>query len=305
MSDIVMHPLTALDGKPQYTADDYRHVVNPFVFPSNATAFECVQGVRYGVADPLCTIDGLTVTVKPHCGVVSPWGGSGSYTYAMKDPMSVNVSDSTGDYKIVVAAYDPSLSHGDAPGAWLQVWPADVPDSEINGLVLARVTAGVISDVATQIRQDSTLLVKDPSVVYNTPAMNGQEATVVSTGARYKVIDGVWRRVDDIQLSQGQWWSDWSKTSYKCSLSGDVASLSIKAVRGAEWKAKAWEKSQILTFPDFLKPQLHDINIVAAGVEHTAFQLDPSGLYVRPMADVTYWTGSWLTASFSWPVTNF
>lgn len=302
MSDIIVHPLTALNGEPEYTAGDYRHVVNPFMFPSNATAFNCIQGVRCGVVDPMCTLDGLTVTVKPHCGVVSPWEGVGAYTYAMTDSMTVNVPDSTGDYKIVVAIYDPSESHGDAPGAWLQSWPASTPDSEINGLVVARVTAGVISDVATRIQQESTIWVKDPSTLSGIPALNGQKAIVPLTGAEYRVINGAWQRVDDIQLTPGQWWKDWPESRYKCSLSGNIASLSIKAVRGPAWSAKAWDKSQLLTLPDFLKPQLTDINVVAAGVEHTAFQLDPSGVYVRPMADVTYGTGRWASASFSWTV---
>lgn len=302
MADIVLHPLTALNGSPAYTADNYRHVVNPFLFPSNATAFNCIQGVRDGVTDPMCSLDGLTVTVNPHCGVVAPWSEAGVYTYAITEPMTVNVPDSTGDYKIVVAVYDPSLSHGETPGAWLQSWPASIPDSEINGLVVARVTAGTISDVATRIRQDSTILVKDPSTVYGIPAMNGQRAIVSTTGEEYKVIAGVWRRVDDIQLDPGLWWKDWPGTKYKCSLSGHVASLSIKAIRGPEWKAKAWDKSQLLMLPDYLKPKLVDINIAAVGMEHSAFQVDPSGVYVRPTADITYGTGSWVSASFSWPV---
>lgn len=302
MTDIVLHPLTAQNGVPAYTADDYRHVVNPFLFPSNATAFNCVQGVRDGASDPMCSLDGLTVTVNPHCGVVCPWTEAGAYTYAVTERMTVKVPDSTGDYKIVVAVSDPSLSHGGTPGASLQSLPAATPDSEIDGLVVARVTAGVISDVATRIRQDSTIAIKDPSLVYGIPALNGQRLVVSSTGAEYRVIDGAWRRIDDIQLLPGQWLKDWSGTKYKCSLSGNIASLSIKAVRGGEWAAKAWDRSQLFTFPDFLKPSLVDVNIAAAGVEHSAFQLDPSGLYVRPTADVTYSTGSWVSASFSWPV---
>ena len=145
MADIVLHPLTGLNGSPSYTADDYRHVVNPFMFPSDGSAFGGVQGVRYGSPSPLVTIDGLTVTVKPHCGTVRPWNETGSYTYMIKEAMTVNVPDSMGDYKIEVAVYDPSLSHGDTPGAWLQSWDASVPDAQINGLVIARVTVGVIS----------------------------------------------------------------------------------------------------------------------------------------------------------------
>lgn len=299
---IVMHPLTALNGSPAYTADDYRHAVNPFIFPSNGTPFHCIQGVRSGVTSPMCSLDGLTVSVLPHCGVIAPWTGVGAYTYAVTETASVNIPDLTGSYKIAITVEDPSQSHGDVPRGSLQAFSMGVEDANIPGLVIAHVRAGVISDVATQINQMSLLYIKDPSWVYSIPAMNGQEALVDPNGDRYKVINGTWQRVDDIQLIPGQWFKDWPATKYKCALSGDVATLSIKAVRGPEWKAKAWDRSQIFTFPDFLKPTIVDVNVAAAGVEHSAFQLDPSGLYVRPTADVTYGTGSWVSASFSWPV---
>ena len=299
---IVMHPLTALDGAPTYTADDYRHVVNPFIFPSDGSPFNCIQGVRYGVASPMCSLEGLTVTVLPHCGVIKPWVGVGAYTYALTESVSVDIPDLTGSYKIAVTVEDPSQSHGAIPCGRVEPFSIAVDDKDIPGLVLAHVRAGVISDVAAQIGQDSTLYMKDPSWLSSVSAMNGQEAVVSSTGERYKVINGAWQRVDDIQLVPGQWLKDWPGTKYKCSLSGNVASLSIKAVRGAEWVAKAWDRSQLFTFPDFLKPAIVDVNIAAAGVEHSVFQLDPSGLYVRPTASVTYGTGSWVSASFAWPV---
>lgn len=299
---IVLHPLTALNGSPAYTADDYRHVVNPFMAPSNATAFGCLQGVRSGVASPMCSLEGLTVKVLPHCGIVNPWAGVGAYTYAFTETASVNIPNLTGDYKVAVTVEDPSQAHGSVPRGQLQAFSMGIEDKDIPGLVLAHIRAGVISDVAPQIKESSELLVKDPAWLSGTPAVNGQEASCPLTGARYKVINGVWQRVDDIQLLPGQWYKDWPGTKYKCSLSGNVASLSIKAVRGSEWGARAWDRSQILVLPDFLKPSLTDINIAAAGVEHSAFQLDPSGVYVRPMADVTYGSGSWVSASFSWPV---
>nr|DAQ23506.1 MAG TPA: hypothetical protein [Caudoviricetes sp.] len=299
---IVMHPLTALDGSPVYTADDYRHAVNPFIFPSNATSFHCIQGVRAGVVSPMCSLEGLTVSVLPHCGVIAPWTGVGVYTYAVTEPISVDIPDLTGRYKIAITLEDPSQGHGDVPRGLLQAFSISVADKDIPGLVLAHVNAGVIGDVATRINQSSLLYVKDAAWVSDIAAMNGQEAIAESDGGRYKVINGSWHRVDDIQLIPGQWLKDWPGTTYKCALSGNVATLSIKAVRGPEWKAKAWDKSQIFTFPDFLKPKLIDINIAAVGADHSAFQLDPSGLYVRPTADVTYGTGSWISAAFSWPV---
>nr|DAL88363.1 MAG TPA: hypothetical protein [Caudoviricetes sp.] len=301
MSDIVLHPLTALNEAPAYTADDYRHVVNPFLFPSDGSAFGGVQGVRYGSPSPLATIDGLTVTVKPHCGTVRPWEVTGSYTYSMAEPMTVNVADSTGDYKIVVAVYDPSLSHGETPGAWLQSWDASVPDAQINGLVIARVTAGVVSDVAPKIHSDGTIEVDTWNQLIAIWTVDGVEAVVTSTGQRYRRINGAWLSLTDVTLNPGQWAKDWN-VWYKCSMVGNIVSLMVKATRGAEWKAMAWSKSQILTFPDYVRPNVTDLNIPAAGVVNSGFQLDSTGLYVRPFADITYAQGSWISATLSWSV---
>lgn len=301
MSDIVLHPLTALNGSPEYTADDYRHAVNPLLCTSNGSAFDCVQGVRFGSPIPLVTISGLTVTVKPHCGVVSPWPGVGAYTYAIKEPMSVKVPDSTGDYKIVVAAYDPSLSHGETPGAWLQSWPANIPNSEINGLVVARVTAGVVNDVAPRLMADGRIEVLALGYLGPIVTMNGVEAVVKNTGDRYRRVNGTWVPLSNIKLNPGQWAKDWD-VSYKCSMVENVVNIYLRASRKTEWVAKAWSRSQILTFPDYLKPKLSDINVPSAGVENSGFQLDPTGLYVRPFRDITYAIGSWNTAAFSYSV---
>lgn len=301
MTDITLHPLTASNKVPTYTADDYRHVVNPFLFPSDGTAFNCVQGVRAGSPGPLATIDGLTVTVKPHCGVVSPWSESGAYTYAVRDNMSVKVPDSTGDYKIVVAAYDPSLSHGETPGAWLQSWPASSQDSDINGLVVARVTAGVVSDVAPRIRADGTIVVNTWEQLNAVRATDGVEGIVANNGQRYRRVGGVWLSLTDVQLNPGQWAKDWG-VWYKCSKSGNIVSLMVKATRGPEWKAKAWERSQILTFPDYVKPKVTDFNVPAVGAEYSCFQLDSTGLYVRPTRDITYAKGVWTSATVTWSV---
>lgn len=301
MADIVLHPLTALNGAPSYTADDYRHAVNPLLFTSDGSTFNCVPGVRFGCPTPLVTIKGLTVTVKPHCGIVSPWTGVGSYTYAVKEPMSVNVPDSTGDYKIVVAAYDPSLSQGEAPGAWLQSWSASVPDSEINGLVVARVKSGVASDVAPRLLADGRIEVMEASHLSSIKTMFGVEAFVRGSNARYRYFNNTWVPLSDIHLNPGQWAEDWN-VWYKCSMTENVVSLMVKATRGPEWKAKAWERSQILTFPDYVKPNVTDFNIPAAGAEYSGFQLDKTGLYVRPFRDVTYSTGLWSSATMTWSV---
>ena len=301
MSGIVLHPLTALNGAPVYTADDYRHVVNPFLLPSDGSVFGGVQGVRYGSPGPLATIDGLTVTVKPHCGTVRPWNETGSYTYAIVEPMTVNVADSTGDYKIVVTVYDPSLSHGKTPGAWLQSWDASIPDAKINGLVIARVTAGVVSDVAPKIHADGTIEVATWNQLIAIWTVNGVEAVTSSNGQRYRRINGAWVSLTDIQLTPGQWAKDWS-VWYKCSMSGNIVNLMVKATRGPEWRATAWSKSQILTFPDYVNPDVTDLNVPAAGVANSGFQLDRTGLYVRPFADIVYEKGEWSATTLTWSV---
>lgn len=301
MSDIVLHPLTALNGAPTYTADDYRRVVNPFLFPSDGSAFGGVQGVRYGSPSPLATIDGLTVTVKPHCGTLRPWETTGSYTYMIAEPVTVNVPDSTGDYKIVVTAYDPSLSHGDTPGARLQSWDASTPNALINGLVIARVTAGVVSDVVPKIHVDGTIEVGTWTQLIAIRTVDGVEAVVTSTGQRYRRIGGNWLSLTDVQLGHGQWYKDWS-VWYKCSMSGNIVNLMVKATRGPEWQARAWERSQILTFPDYVKPKVTDFNVPGAGVEYSGFQLDETGLYVRPFRDITYAKNLWVSATLSWSV---
>lgn len=301
MSDIVLHPLTALNGAPAYTAEDYRHVVNPFLFPSDKSAFGGVQGVRYGSPSPLATIEGLTVTVKPHCGVMRPWEETGSYTYAITEPMTVDVPDSVGDYKIVVVAYDPSLSHGETPGARLQSLDASTADAQVNGLVIARVTAGVVSDVAPKIHVDGTIEVGTWNQLIAIVTVDGVEAVVTSTGQRYRRINDAWVSLTDIKLNPGLWDKDWS-VWYKCSMSGNIVSLMVRVTRGPEWRAKAWDRSQILTFPDYVRPDVTDFNVPGAGVANSGFQLDSTGLYVRPFADITYSQGAWSTATLSWSV---
>lgn len=301
MNDIVLHPLTVLNGGPSYTADDYRHVVNPFLFPSDGTAFGCVRGVRYGSPKPLVTIDGVTVTVKPHCGVVCPWSLVGAYTYSITEPMKVTVPDSTGDYKIGVAVSDPSVAHGENPGALLQSWPASTPDSEIDGLVLARVKAGVVSDMAPRIRPDARVEVRDLDQLNEYPAGNGVEAATLSNGVLYRRVNGRWQPLTNIQLDPGAQAGNWS-VWYKCALAGSVVSLSVKATRKYPWDAKAWDKSQILTFSDFIRPNFSELYVLAAGAESTGFQVDSTGLSVRPFKTTAFAKGSWVSATMTWPV---
>lgn len=189
---IIMHPLTAKNGSPEYTADDYRHAINPLLVPSDGTAFNGLSGIRYGSPSPLVTVSGLTATVKAHCGTISPWDGLGAYTYAITTNTTVQLADSTNNYKIAVTVEDPSQSHGTTPRGQLKVFTAGTPDSNINGLVIAEVNAGVVSDVAPMIRNSAILMARDLEQLNTIDAVDGQEAVTIADNARYIRNNGTW-----------------------------------------------------------------------------------------------------------------
>ncbi len=196
---IIMHPLTAKNGSPEYTADDYRHAINPLLLPSDGTAFNGLSGIRYGSPSPLVTVSGLTVTVKPHCGTISPWYGLGAYTYAITTNTTVQLSDSTNDYKIAVTVEDPSQSHGTTPRGKIEVFTAGTPDSNINGLVIAKVNAGVVSDVAPMIRNNAILMARSLEQLNTIDAVDGQEAVTIADDAHYVRNEGEWKSSDTPQ----------------------------------------------------------------------------------------------------------
>lgn len=196
---IIMHPLTAKNGSPEYTADDYRHAINPLLSPSDGTAFNGLSGIRYGSPNPLVTVSGLTVTVKPHCGTISPWDGLGAYTYAITTNTTVQLADSTNSYKIAVTVEDPSQSHGTTPRGKVEVFTAGTPDSNINGLVIAKVNAGVASDAAPMIRNNAILMARNLDQLNTIAAMDGQEAVTIADNAHYVRNDGAWESFDTPQ----------------------------------------------------------------------------------------------------------
>lgn len=193
---IIMHPLTAKNGSPEYTADDYRHAINPLLLPSDGTAFNGLSGIRYGSPSPLVTVSGLTVTVKPHCGTISPWDGLGAYTYAITTNTTVQLADSANDYKIAVTVEDPSQSHGTTPRGKIEVFTAGTPDSDINGLVIAEVNAGVASDAAPMIRNNAILMARNLEQLNTIDAVDGQEAVTIADNAHYVRNDGAWKTFD-------------------------------------------------------------------------------------------------------------
>lgn len=196
---IIMHPLTAKNGSPEYTADDYRHAINPLLVPSDGTAFDGLSGIRYGSPSPLVTVSGLTATVKAHCGTISPWDGLGAYTYAITTNTTMQLADSTNNYKIAVIVEDPSQSHGTTPRGQLKVFTAGTPDSNINGLVIAQVNAGVVSDVAPMIRNSAILMARNLEQLNTIDAVDGQEAVTMADNAHYVRNDGAWKSSDTPQ----------------------------------------------------------------------------------------------------------
>lgn len=196
---IIMHPLTVKNGSPEYTADDYRHAINPLLLPSDGTAFNGLSGIRYGSPSPLVTVSGLTATVKAHCGTISPWDGLGAYTYAITTNTTVQLANSNNSYKIAVTVEDPSQSHGTTPRGKLEVFTAGTPNSNINGLVIAEVNAGVASDVAPMIRNSAILMVRDLEQLNTIAAMDGQEAVTIADNGHYVRNEGEWKSSDTPQ----------------------------------------------------------------------------------------------------------
>lgn len=238
---IVMHPLTAVDGSPSYTADNYRHVVNSFLAPSDGTVFNRVSGVLYGAQSPLCVIDGLKVTVRPHCGIVSPWDNIGAYTYAVMSSETVTVPGLAGNYKIAVIVEDPNHSHGSVPRGMVKVYPEASADDTIPGLVLAYVNAGVISDVVPVLRQSMLMEVANTDRLNTLSVADGQEVLVSSTGTRYVRENGNWH--DTLEVSTTNW------------LNGSITILCgadscMVQVSGIQIGAESWAE---VSFPNKVK----------------------------------------------------
>lgn len=231
---IVMHPLTAVGGMPSYTADDYRHVVNPLVVPSNGMAFDGVQGVRAGFQQPLATLDGLTVTVNPHCGAVCPFRGNGVYTYAITIPETVKIADSNSSYKIAVVVDDPTQTGVDMPRGRVQAFPSSTLDSKIPGLVIAWVSPGVISSVAPVLHPGMLIEVFDERGLESLQAVDGQEVLVSSTGKRYVRENGLWH--DTLEVVSYDWLGG------KISILHGAASCTVQ-VSGVSIGAGSWESA--------------------------------------------------------------
>lgn len=234
---IIVHPLTAMGGVPSYTADDYRHVVNPLVVPSNGMPFDGLQGVRAGFQSPLVTLDGLNVTVNPHCGVVCPYGGGGVYTYAITIAETVKVADSSASYKVAVVVDDPTLSSADTPGGRVKVFSSSTPDSQIPGLVIALVTSDSVSTVAPILHPSMLVEVFDELSLESIPAVDGQEALVSSTGRRYVRENGSWH--DTVEVVSFDWLG--GKVSFMYGATSCTVQVASVALDAGAWSSAVFK----------------------------------------------------------------
>lgn len=242
MNNLIMHPFTAVDGSPAYTADNFRHVVNTFLAPSDGTAFNRVSGVLHGAARPLCTINGLTVTVKPHCGIVSPWSDVGAYTYTLMSQVTVTVPSSEGLYKVAVTVEDPNNFHGTVPRGLVNVYPGSTTNDAIPGLVIASVNDGVISDVAPVLHQDMLVEVAGETMLEDLSVAEGQEALVTSTGHRYVKENGAWH--DTLEVSTVNWLN--GSITFLCGADSCTVQVSGIQIDSGSWSS--------VDFPTKVKP---------------------------------------------------
>lgn len=298
MGYIVMHPLTALNGRPVYTADNFRHVINSFLAPSDGTVFNRVSGVLYGAASPLCVIDGLNVTVNPHCGIMSPWSDVGAYTYVLMSMETVSVPSSNGLYKVAVIVEDPSNFHGTVPRGLVKVYPGSTADNTIPGLVIARVNDGAISDVAPVLHQDMLVEVSDEDMLKTLSAADGQEALVASTGHRYVKEGGAWH--DTIEVVTTNWLNGTITLLY----GADSCTVQVS---GIQIDNGSWDS---VPFPTKVKPACRPAVDVAAAlcVENGASTTGLVTVGVDGTIAVTNRGGSGSTGSrrgsVSWPISR-
>lgn len=293
---IIMHPLTALNGSPEYTADDYRHAINPLLVPSDGTVFNGLSGIRYGSPVPLVTVSGLTVTVGPHCGTISPWDGLGAYTYAITTDTKVQLADSTNSYKIAVTVEDPSQSHGTTPRGKLEVFTAGTPDSNINGLVIAEVNAGVASDVAPIIRNNAVLMARDLEQLNTITAMDGQEAVTIADNARYVMELGTWKPVFE---TVSESWNSGKITVIYGESSCAVQVNSVKIGSGS-WDSAQWGK----TIREAYRPkaEMSSPLMVANGGSNTGFLVVTGGGAVSVKNMGASGSSDSRSGSVCWPV---
>ncbi len=192
---IIVHPFTAgADGKPAYTADQFRRTNTVWLSPvdtTTAAASTGISGIRNEVSGPICSISGSTVTVKDHTGIVYPFKGGAPYTYFVHDE-TVTLESTTQSYKIALVVTDPSAGIGSTAGATIQALPSTTPDSNINGIVLAQIVQGVVSDVAPRLLSGTIIQTQSLTALQQIKTTDGQKGRIATTGDMYTYLNGSW-----------------------------------------------------------------------------------------------------------------
>ncbi|MDK6445717.1 hypothetical protein QP104_07295 [Alloscardovia omnicolens] len=189
MNNLIAHPLT---NAPAYTASNWRKAINAALTPTDGTAFGSLQGIRAGAPQPLCTISGLTITIKPHTGIINPFPGEGAYTYTLTKNQTIDIQSSTQNYKLALALEDPSVGHGSQPQLTATLYTYGTPDSSIPGITLAEIKSGVISDTAPIIAPQALLFARSKEQLNTITAYTGQKAKIIGSNEEYTYNNGVW-----------------------------------------------------------------------------------------------------------------
>jgi hypothetical protein len=116
---------------------------------------------------------------------------------------TVTLPGPSGNYKIAVIVEDPNHSQGSVPRGLVKVYPESAADSAIPGLVLAYVTAGVISDVFPVLHRNMLMEVANTDRLNALTVADGQEVLVAATGTRYVRENGVWH--DTLEVVSTNW----------------------------------------------------------------------------------------------------
>lgn len=230
-------------GGPAYTAQSYRLTAGAALAVPDGSAFGGVQGVRAGSPSPLVSMDGTTATVSPHMGWLCPWTGAGAYEYAIAKPVQVAVGSSTGSYKIAVVLEDKAAGHGKGELVDVKVYPGYMLDSQIPGLVVARVESGVASDVAPVVSQGATVRVGTLAQLQGIKAADGTTG-LLADGACYRRDRGSWVPGGPVSAVQSPMpFSDSMMTLYRSGglvvASGDIA---LRDIFANLWNVKATEQ---------------------------------------------------------------
>lgn len=231
---LIVHPFTAdANNKPAYTAESFRRTNTVWLSPADTSigsASSCIQGVRNESGTPICSISGLTVTVKAHSGIIYPFDGQSPYTYYISDE-SVSIPNVTQSWKIAIVVTDPGVGIGDKPGATLKAISSTTPDRNINGIVLALVTQGVVNDIVPRLLSGSIIQVKTLDALQQIHTTEGQRAHVTDNDGDYVFKNNNWYCTYRVALVPAFVTPWWNSSDLKLVKNGETVTWSVTLKR--------------------------------------------------------------------------